>query len=172
MKSIYEVFKKDDIGVEIGVYHGSNAVRLMKTLPKRLYLIDCWEEQDKQIYNDPCNMNEKVHKSNYMGVCKLFKDIENIRMFKMYSEEALPLFEDHSLDWIYIDGNHGYESTKKDILMWHSKVKMGGWISGHDWSGPAHVQGVHKAVLEVLGQPDFVNILPKPSWILKKTREL
>ncbi|MBT5491708.1 class I SAM-dependent methyltransferase, partial [bacterium] len=38
-----------------------------------------------------------------------------------------------TLDFIYIDANHTYESAKEDIQLWYPKIKVGGMISGHDY---------------------------------------
>ena len=51
----------------------------------------------------------------------------------MTSEEASKHFENESLDFVFIDGLHDYESVKNDISYWYPKVKVGGIISGHDY---------------------------------------
>jgi hypothetical protein len=43
------------------------------------------------------------------------------------------LFEDNSLDFVYIDANHTYEGVKEDIKYWYPKVKPGGLLLGHDY---------------------------------------
>jgi cephalosporin hydroxylase len=40
---------------------------------------------------------------------------------------------DRSLDFVYIDGNHGYEAVLDDLAAWSPKVRTGGFISGHDY---------------------------------------
>lgn len=64
---------------------------------------------------------------------------------RMLSIEASKLYEDESLDFVYIDGSHDYESVKEDILAWIPKVKIGGVIAGHDYD---HA-GVKQAVDEL-----------------------
>jgi hypothetical protein len=41
-------------------------------------------------------------------------------------------YEDESLDFVFIDGDHRYEHVKADIEAWWPKVKPGGYIGGHD----------------------------------------
>ena len=48
--------------------------------------------------------------------------------------EALKDFKDNSLDFVYIDGHHGFKWVAEDIYWWSKKVKKGGIISGHDYS--------------------------------------
>ena len=54
-------------------------------------------------------------------------------MIKSCSWEAATLFEDNSVDFVFIDADHQYESVKKDITAWYPKIKIGGIMSGHDY---------------------------------------
>jgi len=47
--------------------------------------------------------------------------------------DAVKVFDDESLDFIFIDGNHSFEFVTNDIAEWGKKVKKGGIISGHDY---------------------------------------
>jgi hypothetical protein len=64
---------------------------------------------------------------------------EKLDKFPLYhfiketSEDALILFEDESLDFVYIDGNHSYENVMHDITEWTKKVKRGGVVCGDDY---------------------------------------
>ena len=53
-------------------------------------------------------------------------------LLRMEFEEALQRFEDGSIDLLHIDGNHEYESVKKDFEKWFPKLKKGGTILVHD----------------------------------------
>jgi predicted O-methyltransferase YrrM len=56
-------------------------------------------------------------------------------------------YADGSLDWVFIDADHAYESVVKDLDAWLPKVRKGGIIAGHDfaeWPG----FGVIRAVTE------------------------
>ena len=79
------------------------------------------------------------------GVRDFVKDI------KKNSWDASNDFEDESVDFIFIDADHKYESVVKDIQSWLPKLKKGGMMSGHDFTQPT--AGVKKAVEELL--PDF-----------------
>jgi predicted O-methyltransferase YrrM len=62
------------------------------------------------------------------------------------SVEASKTVADGSVDCLFIDAAHDYESVKKDITAWLPKVKKGGILAGHDWSW----HGVRTAVQELL----------------------
>jgi predicted O-methyltransferase YrrM len=47
-------------------------------------------------------------------------------------------FEDESLDFVFIDGNHAYEWVVQDIALWSKKVRKGGIIYGHDFDDYSH----------------------------------
>lgn len=66
---------------------------------------------------------------------------------KSVSWDAAMLFPDQSVDFVFIDADHSYESVKKDIDAWLPKIRKNGIISGHDY-GNGNPSGVKKAVDE------------------------
>jgi hypothetical protein len=54
-------------------------------------------------------------------------------MVRASSEIASNMFQDESLDFVYIDANHAYDFVKQDIELWYPKVKKGGYLWGHDY---------------------------------------
>ena len=91
----------------------------------------------------------------------------NVEIIKGFSLEVVNKFDDETFDWIYIDANHNYDSVKADLVAWIPKVKIGGWISGHDWDHP----DVKKALLEEFPNEDITaGIYPPQSWVIKKDR--
>ena len=52
---------------------------------------------------------------------------------------AISQFEDNSLDFVYIDGNHAYDYVLEDCREWSKKVRHGGIVSGHDYTTRKHV---------------------------------
>lgn len=65
---------------------------------------------------------------------------------KMRSVDAARFIVDGSLDLVFIDADHSYESCKEDILVWLPKVRKGGVICGHDYGWDP---GVAQAVDEI-----------------------
>jgi predicted O-methyltransferase YrrM len=84
-----------------------------------------------------------------------------IKPIKSYSWEASKNFEDNSVDFVFIDADHEYESVVKDIDSWLPKVKKGGIISGHDY---ITWKGVKLAVDQKFGNKTKFN---GPCWFVE-----
>jgi hypothetical protein len=63
------------------------------------------------------------------------------------SRRAAGLFADDSVDLVFIDAEHTYESVRDDLQAWWPKVRSGGLLAGHDYGWP----GVARAVEEFFG---------------------
>ena len=84
-------------------------------------------------------------------------DNKTIFHIEKKSIDAAKDFEDHSLDFVYIDGCHKYEPIKDDIRAWFSKIKPDMFLGGDDWNRRDQNTGrleVNEAFIEMLGQPD------------------
>lgn len=92
---------------------------------------------------------------------KLVTKYTNIKKIKLSSEEAAEMFENGSLDFVYIDAAHDYENVKRDILCWLPKIKLGGAIAGHDITIPGVAQAVNEIFEEAKQYDDT-------SWLVVK----
>lgn len=116
------------VGVEIGVYKGHYSEVLCQAGLK-LYAIDPW-----LVYKDYAWLRSDQDEMERMYQrAKKRLAFYNCTIIRMTSMEAVKLFDDGSLDFVYIDGNHGFKSVTEDIYEWSKKVKIGGIISGHDY---------------------------------------
>lgn len=119
-------------GVEVGTYKGEYAKQILSSWSGKLYLVDVWFIQDHEVYNDISNQeNYKQIFSTCMDNIK--NNEERCYMIRSSSKNAVDLFEDESLDFVYIDANHKYDFVKEDIKLWFPKVRKGGILSGHDY---------------------------------------
>jgi len=135
---------KCKLGVEVGTYNGEFASMLERAMPElKLTCVDPYKEQGDN-YLDIANNSQEVQDLRYLMVRKLLRG----KVLRQYSKDACQCFEDGSLDLVYIDANHEYESVYEDILLWRPKVKKGGILSGHDYSWTHH--GVRNAVKELV----------------------
>jgi predicted O-methyltransferase YrrM len=77
------------------------------------------------------------------------KDIYNLR--QMTSDEAYMLYEDRSIDFLMIDGDHDPAAVKRDIINFLPKMKIGGVITGDD----AFVPEIAQAARDVVAGTDM-----------------
>ena len=75
------------------------------------------------------------------------QEIERLIVLRTRSLSAAELFPDHSVDFVFIDGDHRWRAPLDDICAWFPKVKPGGVIAGHDYGQrfPDVVSAVHTA---------------------------
>ena len=66
---------------------------------------------------------------------------------------AAATYPDQSLDFVFLDADHDYESVKADIAAWLPKVKPGGILAGHDYM--CGWPGVDRAVAEAFNAVTF-----------------
>lgn len=136
-----------NLAVEIGTFAGENAV-IMSEYFKKVYTIDP--------YKNGYDQNDLASSIDFNEVEKAFKirmiNINNVIHIKKTGEEALNDFENESLDFIYIDGNHQEDAVKKDINLWRSKVKKNGIIAGHDLSWSSIQNAIAACSLEIIFQ--------------------
>jgi len=74
--------------------------------------------------------------------------LERSFLLRMQSARAARVFDDASVDFVYIDAEHKYDSVRADIHAWLPKVRPGGKIAGHDYG----MADVSRAVHETFGE--------------------
>jgi len=118
------------VGVEVGVLKGEFSKTILSNWGGKLYLVDVWRSIDD--YVDKNNHDESLHIYNEC-INNTSEFADRSYMLRMDSKEASNLFQDNSLDFVYIDANHSYDGVMSDIEIWFPKVKVGGMVSGHDY---------------------------------------
>ena len=96
----------------------------------------------------------------------------NIRKHKGLSLEVVKGVADDSLDFVYIDGPHGYDNVMADLEAWWPKVYIGGFMGGHDYqTNPASDFEVYRAVHDFIGihsSATALRIYADTSWLVGK----
>jgi ubiquinone/menaquinone biosynthesis C-methylase UbiE len=151
--------------VEVGVWKGRSAsfmaVEIINSNKNiKFDCVDTWEGSvEHQNYDI---ISEKklfdVFSENIEPVSHIINPI------RMKSLEAVNLYDDESLDFVFIDASHEYEDVKNDILEWLPKVKEGGFIGGHDYS--SSWDGVVRAVDEIFNNSELV--IDEYCWLYEK----
>lgn len=134
--------KKLYVMAEVGVRDGRTTFALLDSIPElKIYAIDT---------NISLFYNDEVKK----------KYGDRLIPIQGYSFLVADQILDGSLDIVFIDADHSYESVKKDIIKYTPKLKPTGLLTGHDIDYP----GVNKAVNEVIKNYD---VGPNFVWIKK-----
>ena len=97
------------------------------------------------------------------------KEFSNLKLIRGYSSREAENFKDSSIDFAFIDANHGYQFVKDDILAWLPKISPNGLIGGHDYS--LNWLGVIKAVTEVFGT-DSIDVLDESVWFTNPSNRI
>ena len=119
-------------GVELGTFKGEYSKNIVSRWPGKLYMVDVWRPLSIDEYDDMSNHQNHIQAySDAMSEVVGYED--RAFMLRMKGVYAVELFEDNSLDFVYIDANHTYEGVKEDIKYWYPKVKPGGLLLGHDY---------------------------------------
>lgn len=142
------------VGAEVGVYKGEFTEKFCKA-GLTMYAIDPWKA-----FNGQGRIQQKQARQDFIyGHAKRVLAPYNCELIRRTSMDALELFEDESLDFVYLDGDHSFMPVAEDIFHWEKKVKRGGFVCGHDYdltrphsrNAIIHVRPVVDAYCEVFG---------------------
>lgn len=135
--------------IEIGCWKGRSAAfmaTLIKQGPKDITFdcIDTWK-----------HFHADVEKAGGSLVGEFTSNIEqlgllsNINILQLDSLKAHKLYDDDTIDFIFLDTDHLYLQTLQEISHWVPKLKSGGLMGFDDYFNP-DFPGVAKAVQEQL----------------------
>jgi hypothetical protein len=110
------------VGIELGVAAGYFSDALLRCSKlKVLFSIDAWaDHHDSQEY--------------LLAVRRLAKHGNWSVVLRMFFDDAIALFDDESIDFIYLDAYaHTGQENGRLIDRWWKKLKIGGLFAGHDY---------------------------------------
>ncbi len=130
-------------GAEIGVWEGLFSEQICQANPGvALTCVDSWEFYAD--YKDPKNDAPRIVRAYDTAVKRLTP--YGCQILRMRSVDGAARIPDRSLDFVYIDGNHGEPYVRADLEAWVPKVRAGGIVSGHDYCGKGKHLEVKPAV--------------------------
>ncbi len=162
---------------EVGVHQGRNLRKLLATGPTLMVAVDIWSDDGVQSHNDTGHPQERLDKY-YADALSLRATNECLLVMREYSVKAAEVFPREHFDFVYIDADHTYEAVRDDVRAWWPKVRMGGVLSGHDYTKAHQPTQVPFGVIQAVDE--FVAENPKcqfhttkgfeayPSWFLVK----
>lgn len=137
IESIIKNNLKKNTGAEIGVWKGETTDYLLTKFPQlHLYCVDPYIAYDHYKkyhhcgkYEDQKKFDQLYEKTREIIYKKHGERGEFLRYPSVVASECI---EDKSLDFVFIDANHGYKFVCQDIEAWLPKVRNGGYYIGHD----------------------------------------
>jgi hypothetical protein len=167
-------------GAEVGVKTGKFSNHLLSQWKgKQLISIDPWLSDDPDAYVDRSNVSQNEFEKYYSETKERLAPYGGrSKIWRLTSVAGAKKVADGSLDFVYIDARHDYESVLEDLNAWFRKVKPGGIFAGHDYVDgmlPQGDFGVKSAVDEFFAQrnipvhgtegPSAVEQFP--SWVVE-----
>ena len=134
----------DDLtGCELGVCKGFTLRHFLDLAPQitKVYAVDSWTP-----YMDwwgPVTQ-QMVDNWREYAMTLLNPYMDKIELLEMDAASAASHIPNHSLDYIFIDGDHSHSAVTRDLNNYWSKVKTGGIFAGHDWNLPEVSQAVNE----------------------------
>lgn len=121
-------------GAEIGVERGIYSEILLKANPAlTLYSIDPWRVEAYEPNIDGVDPEQEKYDQRLEETKRRLAPYKSVIVHDT-SLNALKIFTDESLDFVYIDANHDFPNFINDLHQWSKKVKYGGIIAGHDYA--------------------------------------
>lgn len=134
IKLIRRLFPQQVItGAEIGVWKGHNAALLLEAFPLlTLYCVDPWDNGgDHVTLPDTTSGEFAAARAEHHRLTDRF--LERCITMPTTSVKASESIKNDNLDFVFIDGDHTYESVTQDLGLWFPKARPGGLVSGHDY---------------------------------------
>lgn len=154
-------------GAEIGVSFGTTLRHLLTACPG-LHMIgaDTWAPNPEA--PEPPKWSAAHHARAYASAEAIETEFAGrCVLMRGPSPEIGGLIDAGSLDFVWIDGDHGTDACTADIAAWLPALKPDGWILGHDINWPTVKASVDVAVPGYLVGPDsvwFRPVHPAPGW--------
>jgi Methyltransferase domain len=164
-------------GAEVGVKEGEySATLLTYWRGQHLISIDPWLEDAAGAYVDIANVAQAHHERFYdTARARLAPFGARSTVWRMASLDAAARVPRHSLDFVYIDARHDYDSVLEDLDAWFDKVRPGGIVAGHDYldgklaAGDFGVKSAVDAFFFARSLPVYPTLLDQPwlTWIVE-----
>ena len=123
-------------GAELGVLQGQFAQQTLSgwTSVNKYYLVDPWAHQDPEKYVDFANKGDEEQNENMeQAILNTATYQDKVVFVRNFSTDAVKMFEDCSLDYVYVDAVHDYRGALTDLTDWWPKIRPGGIMAGHDF---------------------------------------
>ena len=131
--------------VELGSWKGRSTVAICEGLKEgsaTLYCVDNFLGSSGMAYRVDPGAVQREFESNT-------REYGFVKLLVSDTQSAAARFDDGSIDWIFIDADHSYQSVARDIETWAAKLRPGGILSGHDYTWFEVAIAVHRELCSV-----------------------
>jgi predicted O-methyltransferase YrrM len=138
--------------VEVGSWKGRSSLAIAQHMRGELFCVDAWIGmqdiasglESTSVRVDAARAELEFHKN--LDEFVLSRKVRIVKEESIAGAEfLLKKYGEGSMDWVFIDGDHSYETVKAEIVAYLPLLKRGGLMSGHDmW-----FDGVYRAVSEI-----------------------
>ncbi len=166
-QKLLELLPPNAVVAELGVHRGDFSALILQTAsPAKLHLVDTWDRKELLALVEQKFATEIAS--------------QQVEIHTGLSTTVVDDFNDNYFDWVYIDTDHSYATTKAELEKYSRKMKPAGIMAGHDfitgnWNGSVKY-GVIEAVYEFCVQHDWEIIYltmeqrEHPSFALRRKR--
>jgi predicted O-methyltransferase YrrM len=153
--------------VEIGVYHGRSAAFMAVEIANRGIDI----KFDAIDHFKGSAEHGDLSATLYDACMKNLEPVKDyVNVVKMDSPTAVKNYKDNSLDFVFVDASHDYDSVIADLKAWYKKVKPGGIFAGDDYqpSWPGVIKAVNEFSKEI--GVEFYIVPDTCHWLMHKPK--
>ena len=148
-----EAATDDSVFVELGCWKGKSAAFMMVEALRlgknpKLHFVDHWGGSYELAHTADPDLT-KIYEM-FLENC-IRTGYRNYDVHRCDSVKAADLFPDNSVDFLWIDAGHDYDSVRADIQAWLPKMKELSTIGGDDYP----MEGVTKAVNEIFPKAEI-----------------
>lgn len=161
--------------VEVGVDRGNWSRLFLDRFPQ---IKEWWGVDDWSAYGE---MNFDREADYLMAVANIQPHSPRAKLIRASSAAAASCFGPGSVDFVYVDAAHDFDSVATDLWAWWPTISDHGILAGHDWTDHPHHEGVKRAVAEFakehglkvyLTAVDGYDAETCPSWYMYKSGEI
>lgn len=156
------------IGAEVGCNTGLTTGHLLRACPKlkKIIAVDLWAPVPDEVGGGTQYKDWDFPVQRRRFARQVRGNEKRLYVLQGISWEVTKEIDDNSLDFVFIDADHEYQSVINDIKAWTPKLKSGGMMSGHD----THFPDVMKAINELIPSWEAAGI--DQCWFATKERVL
>lgn len=175
-EALYHFSKDATCVVELGTAYGLGAM-VLSLNGAEVFTVDNYQVLSVPGEDIPLEKGQSYRVGSIMR--DYLKHFNSIRLIQKNSVEVAKDFKDESVDLLYIDADHQYDSVKEDFETWLPKVRTEGHVLFHDYTllnrqvmEFINVEVAHHETSKVVEEIAFKSFAPNIMKIYKKKRNL